>query len=228
MSEGKTLVVGDLHGCYDEFQQLLDAVPLTADDTIVHIGDLVDRGPYPAKIVDFFMETPNATSLLGNRDDKHIRAYDGELSYQGARNVTRAQFDDQDHYAAAVDYMRTLPLTLETDEALLIHGYYEAGVPLAKQRRDVLLGHGTGENRLVKKGCDPWYLHYDGEKPVVFGHRDYPFLHFERTAYAIDTRCVYGGALTGLLLPNWTLYSVPARQDHWQRTRIRYAHLLDE
>ncbi|MEM6527533.1 MAG: metallophosphoesterase, partial [Chloroflexota bacterium] len=77
----KTLVIGDIHGCYDELQALLDTVPLTADDRIVHIGDMIDRGPYPEQVVDFFVKTPQATSIMGNREDKHIRAYDGELSY---------------------------------------------------------------------------------------------------------------------------------------------------
>jgi hypothetical protein len=37
---------------------------------------------------------------------------------------------------------------------------------------------------------------------------------------------VYGGTLTGLLLPDFTFYAVPARDDHWQTVSTRYAHLL--
>ncbi len=219
----RVFVIGDVHGCYDELQALLDIAPLTADDQIVHIGDLVDRGPNPAAVVDFFRETPNATSLLGNRDDKHIRSHDGEIDYSEVRNITRAQFEDPVRYAAAVDYMRTLPLYIETDDAVLVHGYYEPGLPPAAQRRDVLLGHDSGADRLPPR----WYAYYDGEKPLVFGHRDYPFLHYKRQAYAIDTRCVYGGTLTGLLLPDFVTYSVPARRDYWQDVRVRYAHIYD-
>lgn len=222
----RTLVIGDVHGCYDELRALLDIVPLTSDDHIIHIGDLVDRGPYPAQVVAFFRDTPNATSILGNRDDKHIRAFDGELDYDGTRTITREQFGDQDRYAAAVAYMRTLPLYIDLPDALLVHGYYEPGIAIAEQNRDVLLGHPKGEQRLLDNGYDPWYEYYDGEKPILFGHRDYPFLHYERRAYAIDTRCVYGGTLTGLLLPDFVFYAVPARDDHWQTLSTRYAHLL--
>lgn len=222
----RTFVIGDIHGCYDELRALLGMVSLTSDDQIIHIGDLVDRGPNPAAVVDFFRQTPNATSILGNRDDKHVRAYDGELDYNGTRTVTKQQFGDDARYAEAVAYMRTLPLYIELPEALLVHGYYEPGIPIEQQKRDVLLGHPEGETLLLQNDYDPWYEYYDGGKPIVFGHRDYPFLHYHRRAYAIDTRCVYGGTLTGLLLPDFTFYAVPARDDHWQTVSTRYAYLL--
>lgn len=44
------IVIGDIHGCHDELQALLDAIGPDADDTIVSVGDLVDRGPEPIKV----------------------------------------------------------------------------------------------------------------------------------------------------------------------------------
>lgn len=226
MSSRQTLVIGDIHGCYDEFQQLLDTVPLASDDRIVHIGDMIDRGPRPAAVVDFFMmHAPNTLTLMGNREDKHVRAFDGALGYATSREITRRQFGDAERYAEAVAFMRTLPLYLELPEAILIHGYFEPGVPAAQQHRDVLLGHLNGESYLQAAGYWHWYAHYNGDKPLIFGHREYPFLSYANRAYAIDTRCVYGGALTGLLLPDFRVYSVPARADHWSAVRARYANV---
>ncbi|MEL6272765.1 MAG: metallophosphoesterase [Chloroflexota bacterium] len=222
---GKTLVIGDTHGCFDELQALLDTVPLTADDRIIHIGDMIDRGPHPEAVTDFFMSTPQATSIMGNREDKHIRAYDGELSYEGAREMTRQQFSSPEAYATAVEYMRTLPLYIDLPEATLVHGYFEPGVPLAQQQRNVLLGHTDGDLHLEAQGFVPFYEHYAGEKPLVFGHREYPFLQYQRRAYAIDTRCVYGGTLTGLLLPDFKIYGIPAREDHWMTLQARFPHI---
>ncbi len=224
----RTLVIGDIHGCYDELQALLDKVGPTADDSIIHIGDMIDRGPNPADVIAFFRQTPNARSLMGNREDKHIRTVDGTMAYNPTLDVTRRQFGDDALYHEAVDFMRTLPLYIELADALLIHGYYEPGLPPQYQDRDVLLGHPEGEVRLADGDHDPWYAHYDYDKPVVFGHRDYPFLNYRNRAYAIDTRCVYGGSLTGLLLPGFTVYSVPARDDHWLALQQRYADVLAE
>ena len=41
----RTIVVGDLHGCYDELMELLESVSFTADDRVVCVGDLVTKGP---------------------------------------------------------------------------------------------------------------------------------------------------------------------------------------
>ncbi|NJC98691.1 MAG: serine/threonine protein phosphatase, partial [Anaerolineae bacterium] len=35
----QTLVIGDIHGCYDEFQALLDKAGLTEGDAIISVGD---------------------------------------------------------------------------------------------------------------------------------------------------------------------------------------------
>jgi serine/threonine protein phosphatase 1 len=210
----KTLVIGDIHGCYAELCTLLDAVALTSDDTIIHLGDLFDRGPEPQKVYEFVRDTPNFRGIMGNRDDKHIRAFDDDhMTYSGSRYVTRyEQFEDDDIYTEAIDYLRTLPLYINLPDALLVHGYYEPGKPVDEQDRDVLLGHTRGEEIVD----DPqWYHRYDGDKPLLIGHREYPFLHLERRVYALDTRCVYGGTLTGLLLPDFTLYSIPARRDYY-------------
>jgi serine/threonine protein phosphatase 1 len=215
----KTLVIGDIHGCYDELQALLDRVPLTSEDQIIHIGDLMDRGPHPEAVVTFFRETPNAHSIMGNRDDRHVRAYDGDLDYTYSRAITRQyQFSSEADYIEAIEYLRDLPLYMDLPDALLVHGYYEPGIPIEDQDRNVLLGHPPGERRV---GPD-WYQSYDGEKPLLIGHREYPFFRYQQKVYALDTRCVYGGMLTGVLLPDFTAYHVPARTDHWAALLAKY------
>jgi serine/threonine protein phosphatase 1 len=228
----KTLVIGDIHGCYDELQALLDGVGLSSTDQIIHIGDLVDRGPAPQQVIEFFRKTPNALSLRGNRDDKHIQAYEGKIAYERSRAITRYhQFADDDCYAEMIGYLRTLPLYLELPEIILAHAYVMPGVPLAEQDPAVLMGHSDGEAALKRNGYgngSTWYTHYDGEKPLAVGHRQYPFLHYQRKVYALDTRCVYGGTLTGLLLPDFVLYSVPARANYWELLVGRYPELEKE
>ena len=43
----RTIVIGDLHGCYDEAIELLTKVGATSSDRVIFAGDLVDRGPNP-------------------------------------------------------------------------------------------------------------------------------------------------------------------------------------
>ena len=56
----KRLLVGDIHGCLDEFSDLLDKAGLGAGDGIVAVGDIVDRGPDSGGVADFFRSNRNA------------------------------------------------------------------------------------------------------------------------------------------------------------------------
>ena len=81
----KTLIVGDIHGCWDEFEALLDKAALGADDQIISIGDMVDRGPQSPRVLRFFRDTPNARSIMGNHERKHVRAGAGETNAAARR-----------------------------------------------------------------------------------------------------------------------------------------------
>jgi len=90
----------------------------------------------------------------------------------------------------------------------------------------MLMGTMGRENYLKKTYERPWYEYYDGDKPLIVGHRDYsmmqkPFI-WQDKVFGIDTGCVYGGALTGLLLPDFKLISAPARKNYWMKLRKRY------
>jgi serine/threonine protein phosphatase 1 len=66
-------VVGDVHGCFDELSELLDAAELRPDDLLVAAGDVVDRGPAPGEVVRFLRKRPNTVVVMGNHERKHVR-----------------------------------------------------------------------------------------------------------------------------------------------------------
>jgi len=134
----QTLVIGDIHGCYDEFQSLLDKAGLTDEDTIVSIGDCVDRGPDTPAVLRFFQEKPNAELIMGNHERKHVRADRHEVKLARSQKISRIQFGDT--YPDALAFMSELPLYLDLPDALIVHGYFEPGLPLSRQRATVLCG----------------------------------------------------------------------------------------
>lgn len=226
----KHLIIGDIHGCYHELLDLLDKAGLSSDDQIIAIGDLIDRGPYSAEVLTFFQQAPQARSILGNHERKHIRSFRGEIGPADSQRITRDQIGEPD-YPAAVTFMDQFPRYLELPDAFLVHGFYEPGVPISEQQETVIVGTLTGEGYLREKYRWPWYEHYDGDKPLIVGHRDYtgakqPLIYRERV-YGLDTRCCYRGSLTGLLLPDFKLISVPSRGDHWTELQATYRHILD-
>lgn len=63
-----TYVISDIHGCYDEFIELLDKINFSDDDTLFVLGDAMDRGPEPIKTIQDLMARPNVWYILGNHD----------------------------------------------------------------------------------------------------------------------------------------------------------------
>ena len=63
-----TYVISDIHGEYDLFLELLDIIKLKETDTLYILGDILDRGPYPIKVLLKLMEMPNAVCIVGNHE----------------------------------------------------------------------------------------------------------------------------------------------------------------
>lgn len=221
----KTFVIGDIHGCFTELEDLLDKAGVADDDHIIALGDIVDRGPDSVEVLDFFSNHLSRLSLMGNHERKHIRGARHEVRLALSQIISREEFGTG--YPQALEQMGRFPLFFDLLEAVLVHGYLEPGVPLEQQRDTVLCGTMSGDHYLRNRYTQPWYALYDGEKPVIVGHHDHlrngqPFLYQDRV-FCLDTSCVHGGTLTGLLLPEFKLVSVPSRHDYWRETRQMFA-----
>jgi serine/threonine protein phosphatase 1 len=224
----KRLIIGDIHGCYDELRDLLDKSGIGAEDEILALGDIVDRGPCSPEVLQFFRSRSTARSVMGNHERKHVRSCRGQTRPALSQIVTRHQIGEAD-YPDAVMFMDSLPRFLELPEAILVHGMFEPGIPLAQQKETVLVGTLSGEAYLAKKYQAPWYELYHGSKPLIFGHHDYlgngmPLVR-DGQLYGIDTACCHGKALTGLVLPEFRLIGVRSRKDYWQEIQETYYDL---
>ena len=221
----KTFVIGDIHGCFIELQDLLGKAGVTDDDRIIALGDIVDRGPDSVPVLDFFSNHPSRLSLMGNHERKHIRGARHEVRLALSQMISREEFGAG--YPQALERMSRFPLFLDLPEAVLVHGYLEPGVSLEQQRDTVLCGTMSGDHYLRSQYEQPWYALYEGEKPVIVGHHDHlrngqPFIYQDRV-FCLDTSCVHGRTLTVLLLPEFKIVSVPSRRDYWRETRQKFA-----
>lgn len=221
-----TLIIGDIHGCYDELQALLDKCGATDDEPIYLLGDLLDKGEQPQEVFEFVRFHYNIQSIRGNHEQKHINA-NVLKDFPTAQDITRTILDDE-LYDAWLDYCRSMPLWLDIGDAYLLHGYYAPSVPIHRQDPLHLLGMLEDDPMFEWTNPDAslWYHFYDGEKPIVVGHRNYDTTNdpivIDDKVYCIDTSCVYGGALTALRLPDWNFISVPATCNHWDKVKSKY------
>lgn len=143
----RTLVIGDIHGCIDEFRDLLSAVDLSRGDEIISLGDFMDRGPDSPSVLAFLRDSENARSLKGNHERKHLLASRGIIKPALSQRLARTQFEDEP-YARALEYLESLPFFIDLPDATLAHGFWEPGLSLLDQDPLVLQGTMTGQYRL--------------------------------------------------------------------------------
>jgi len=213
-----TYIIGDIHGCYTELQELLRLIRVRPDDDIIALGDLFDRGPQPERVWAWLRDSPNVISLRGNHEQKHLLGAAGEIDLPHAHLTTRQRIGVE--YDLMLSMAAEMPLYLDLGQALLVHGYYLPGVAPDDQPPQVLLG--MDDDAAFGEDGQPWYEHYDRQQTLIVGHRDYtgqqrPFIHQtgQTRIFGLDTRCVYGGSLTALRLPDWRLFSVQAHHVYW-------------
>lgn len=154
-----TLVIGDIHGCFDELRALLDLAGIGNGDRVIAVGDVVDRGPLSKDVIEFFMSTRSAMSIMGNHERKHVRAARGELSPALSQVISREQIGDG-AYESAVEFMGGFPAYVELDDAIVTHAFLEPGVELPDQQESVLAGTMSGARRM-RGYLRPWYEMYE-------------------------------------------------------------------
>jgi serine/threonine protein phosphatase 1 len=231
----KTFVVGDIHGRCAQLHGLLEMLPRDAStDTLIFLGDLVDRGPDIPGCVGYVrelcLENPERVICLrGNHEQMLLDFIDGEnyiwmepstgsdhsfAQYAGKPLMLQVEAD----FAVArqaiaesvppehLEFMRGLPLYHEDEFALYVH----AGVENGKHPRD------SSPHALLWTRDTEFYKNYHG-KPCVFGHTPTPFLplrgrlgrhgiYVYNSAIGIDTGYNIYSPLSCLSLPDFTLY----------------------
>ena len=63
-----TYVISDIHGMYDKFIKMLEKIDFKDEDTLYVLGDVLDRGPNPIKVLQKMMEMPNVIPIVGNHE----------------------------------------------------------------------------------------------------------------------------------------------------------------
>ncbi|MEQ8667588.1 MAG: metallophosphoesterase family protein [Pirellulales bacterium] len=197
----RIIAVGDIHGCATALESILEQIQPTHADTVVTLGDYVNRGPNTKKVIDLLraLRTKcNLVPLIGNHDevlldviagrtDKDLALRFGGQATLDSYNATRfEEIPSED-----ADFLRTCTPSFETEQHFFVHAGYEPNQRLVE----------TSWNTLVWKPLEPPYPlpHFSGKCAVV-GHtsqRGGDILDLGHIT-CIDTACCYGGVLTAL------------------------------
>ncbi len=224
---GRTLIVGDVHGCPEEFEALLEAAQFAAaTDRLVLVGDVVVRGPDSRGALKRAIER-GATIVRGNHEQKLLAGRAGTIRLGPEHQAVAEALSAGDWRA-----LEAMPLWLDLPEHHLrvVHAGVVPGLEVTRAPKEALLrmrtidSHGRWSD--ARDGGTLWGALYAGPPHVVFGHNARPTPQFHPWATGIDTGCVYGQRLTGMLLDagesvprgddaRAKLVSVPARRAYY-------------
>ena len=127
----RTVIVGDVHGCYDELLALVRSVGLGESDRLVAVGDLVTKGAKSREVLELFMNDARFTSVIGNHDRALLEYWKGEREKKdlkpSQKRCAKALKDGRDAYAAFLD---TLPGYIDLGSHVVVHAGLRPGVAL--------------------------------------------------------------------------------------------------
>lgn len=209
----RTIVVGDIHGCYDELLDLLAEARFAEGDRLVAVGDLITKGPKSRDVLERFMSDPQFSAVIGNHDLALRRRWNGEkFKLKDSQKPTNKELKkEKERY---LPYLNSLPFTIDLGTHLVVHAGLRPGVALHSQTTDDLTElRCLGPDRTQREGT-PWYDVYDGEKVVLFGHWPAPEPRRGKSAIGLDTGCVYGNQLTAYVIETDEFLSVKARRQY--------------
>ena len=209
--KSRTIVVGDIHGCYDELMALLEKADFGKDDKVVSVGDLIAKGPKSREVLELFMTDPRFSTVIGNHDLVLRRRWNGEdVELKGSQKEAHKELKgEKDAYAS---FFNRMPFIIDLDTHLVVHAGLRPNVELYSQTTGDLTRLRTlGGDRESDEGT-PWYHVYHGDKIVLFGHWPAPEPRRGKKAIGLDTGCVYGHHLTAYIIETDEFVSVRAEK----------------
>lgn len=163
------LVIGDIHGCLTALKALIGFLDLTPKDTIVTLGDYIDRGPASRGVIDYLLELRSkyrVINLKGNHEElmEYARESEEDLNFWldnggrvamdsfGVDNVKKISGKYWGFIVSCYQYH-------ETDNHIFVHAGLKPDVPLKRQHTNVLFWQRINESKPHMSG-----------KTVVCGH----------------------------------------------------------
>jgi bis(5'-nucleosyl)-tetraphosphatase (symmetrical) len=215
MTDSRIIFIGDVHGCYEELKLLLKKTKYKdGKDRLIFLGDLINKGPYSIEVVDF-VRSGNHECIMGNHELGFLRSLEDPSYFKKGFKKFYEELGAKRE--EVITWMRGLPLYIEEEDFLCIHGGIQPGVPLENQKPRVatrIRTWGGDEDDLNDPDNPPWHKLYKGEKTVIYGHWAMQGYHKTKNTICLDSGCVWGGSLTGLIWPERKAVHIPALKQY--------------
>ena len=198
-SNGRLIAIGDIHGHSEPLRKILEQIAPQTQDTIVSLGDCVNRGPDSRGVIERLLLLEKECKLiciLGNHEEvmldcrhdnrgldrwMHQGGMETLMSYGKSGSVTEVP---EDHW----DFLERFVDSYETDDVAFVHANYEWYLPFDQQPSNLLRWTSINDSEPRP--------HISGKK-VILGHQPGP-IRDQGYYVCIDTGCGFGGALTAI------------------------------
>lgn len=217
----KTIAFGDIHGYYNEIKKLVDLVKPNDHDTLIFVGDYIDRGKQSFEVIEYMLELNqqyNCIFLKGNHEEMfmdYMSGINNELYLYNGGDMTISSYSNHGfdigpytHYTnrtypkTHLGFFNNLKLYYKNDKYAFVHGgLLPNGSSLEKQSQNILLW--IREPFISSK-------QNFGSK-IVFGHSPFHEPLNMENKIGIDTGIAYGGKLTCVILPDEKFVSVNSK-----------------
>jgi calcineurin-like phosphoesterase family protein len=195
----RTIAIGDIHGCSQALESILRVIVPLPEDTIVALGDYVDRGPDSRGVVERMLALSKEcrlVPLLGNHEvmllDSIDRGMDNGWLLCGGKETLLSYGGRLENIPSwHIEYFRSLLPYFETETHFFVHANYQHDMPLADQPEFLLYWEHLHLNPPRR---------HEGGKQAIVGHTSQKSGEILDLGHVvcIDTFCHGGGWLTAL------------------------------
>lgn len=231
-------IIGDIHGCYNELNELLDKlgyirnendIPVHPDGRkVIFLGDFCDRGSNNTEVLKLainMVKSGNALAVVGNHDVKLVKYLNRkkvQLTYGLDKTAEELSQQSDDFRKEVHDFMDSLISHYVLDDGKLVVSH--AGIKQeyigrgsSRVREFCIYGETTGETDEFGLPVRlDWASDYRGRATIVYGHTPSNEVQAVNGTFCIDTGCVFGGKLTAMRYPEKEFISVDAHEQYYE------------
>ena len=224
MNAGRTFAIGDIHGCDVALDVLLREMAVAPEDTVIILGDVIDRGPGTRQCIDMLLALQafcDCRHIMGNHEEMMLDALDGGEwrdawpRYGGIEMLASYGGRVGNIPEKHLNFIRSGESYIETETTIFSHASIRGEYPLDAQDKHWLRWSRMGPH------CLP---HYSGKR-VICGHSAQESgLPLVLPGWVCIDTCVYGegGALTAIDVDNDLIYQSE------QNGKYRGCHPLED
>lgn len=199
----RNIFIWDIHGCFDEFELLLEKLNIQESDIVYIVWDMINKWPKSWKVIKF---------LYQNQDKFKVIKWNHEVWFLLWLKWEKPNFqcetyeklkDKFNKHPKIFNFFKNLPILIEQEDFLMIHGWLDPN----KKLED----HNENEITLMREiNSKPWYKQYTWDKKVIYGHWAQNWLNIYWKTIWLDWGCVYWKALHAYVLESWDIVTQQA------------------